>query len=228
MKRRAFTLVELLVAIGVIAILVSILLPTVNHVRVQADRSKCSANLRSILLAVAVYENDNESYLPWCNWLGPEVAGYRPRGWLYTYPHGATSTATANDATTGVLYSSLNTLQVYRCPDDPVYVGCAPTHRLTSYLFNGAVCGYGRHLPGYRQMKFSSDAILMWEADPISMPWQCGAAYPNQGLAARHNNGGSVGYSDGRVEWMLATDFATAENNLPGPLWCDPGTENGM
>src|SRR3954451_24872331 len=62
--RRAFTLVELLVVIGIIALLISILLPSLAKARRSANTIKCAANLRSIMQAVHMYASQNRDAFP--------------------------------------------------------------------------------------------------------------------------------------------------------------------
>jgi prepilin-type N-terminal cleavage/methylation domain-containing protein len=63
-RQRAFTLVELLVVIGIIAVLVAILLPALAKARESAMRTKCATQLREIVAGLTMYANDNKGYLP--------------------------------------------------------------------------------------------------------------------------------------------------------------------
>ena len=63
-RTRGFTLVELLVVIGIIALLISILLPSLNRARETANRVKCGSNMRQVGQAMLLYANENHGRFP--------------------------------------------------------------------------------------------------------------------------------------------------------------------
>src|SRR5436305_1582809 len=74
-RRRGFTLVELLVVIGIIAVLISILLPTLSKARAAANMTACKSNLQQINNATRMYANDNHDHYPESWAVG--LCGYR-------------------------------------------------------------------------------------------------------------------------------------------------------
>src|ERR1700675_1325002 len=74
--KQGFTLVELLVVIGIIALLISILLPTLNKARESANAIKCAAHLRSIGQGLAIYVSQNKGTLPRAYLYGGMVLDY--------------------------------------------------------------------------------------------------------------------------------------------------------
>src|SRR3954447_20521613 len=77
---RAFTLVELLVVIGIIAVLIGILLPVLSKARGRAETLSCMANLRSITQGCIQYTVEYKGSFPWGMAWNKNAANGRPAG----------------------------------------------------------------------------------------------------------------------------------------------------
>lgn len=89
-KTTAFTLVELLVVLGIIMLLLAIVLPSVSGTRAKAMASKCAANTRQCVQTLHLYANDNEGKFPryydpndpsglsWADYLRPYTVNLKP------------------------------------------------------------------------------------------------------------------------------------------------------
>jgi prepilin-type N-terminal cleavage/methylation domain-containing protein/prepilin-type processing-associated H-X9-DG protein len=95
--KRGFTLVELLVVIGIIALLISMLLPALNKARQQANLVACASNLRNIGQLVQEYAADNRGFLPYGYATVSQVVGGKSLG---GEPLNSTEYATGNNPAT--------------------------------------------------------------------------------------------------------------------------------
>lgn len=75
-----FSLVEMLVVIGIIAVLMSLLLPALSAARRSAQKTKCLINMREIGLVLSTYLNNNHSAMPWAVSTNSWDSPYSPRG----------------------------------------------------------------------------------------------------------------------------------------------------
>jgi prepilin-type N-terminal cleavage/methylation domain-containing protein len=86
-KQSAFTLVELLVVIGIIALLISILLPALHRARAAALNAACLSNLRQLGQGFAIYAGDNKNWWPAPASPALNPPGYGGTGTVGTYWH---------------------------------------------------------------------------------------------------------------------------------------------
>jgi len=114
MKRKAFTLVELLVVIGIIALLISILLPSLNRAREQANWLKCMSNLRQVGQAMTMYCNNNKGRFPTAG------AGTKPYDWIFweDWPVGVNPNRKLDNSMIAPYLGIPVNPEVLRCPSD--------------------------------------------------------------------------------------------------------------
>ena len=139
MKRsRAFTLVELLVVIGVIAILIAILLPAMQRAREAARAIACASNIRQVGMSVVLYASQNHGKLPY--YRHDYAGGTMQILYREGYITGGTSElrSVGNPGVTPLITRTVRMPKVLQCPGRFDYIGhsdgtfAAPGARNTS------------------------------------------------------------------------------------------------
>jgi prepilin-type N-terminal cleavage/methylation domain-containing protein len=199
--RRGFTLVELLVVIGIIAVLIAILLPVLTKARAAANRTVCLSNIRQLGTAILHYCKDNGGWFPTCAYFasGSSDVEY-PDDWL----HWQKARNIADSAIAKYLGGGGEQMKnVLRCPADS-FDGRKPAPGFSSqgpYLYS-----YGMNSSLARNTKSDAPAgrrtkITQWRAPSRKImlsekieraTWDGAWASPNA-LARRHGIGRSRG-----------------------------------
>ena len=221
-KRRGFTLIEMLAVIAIIAILAALMLPVLSSARNRAHMAVDQNNIRQILIAAIVYAGNNEDLMArpgwgvasdcWAAGANPHLA---PAGGVSDLGSflGIYNQQVTNDFPRGLLFGSLKNPRVLLCPSDRFDSRYWKRQEyLTSYDWNGAVVGYGAVPDCFRNTRFKPDAILLWEGDEFNIPfgggqWNDFGNYPDEGISARHGKGAIVGLFGGSAERIKVADW---------------------
>ena len=228
-KPSAFTLVELLVVMAIVAVLAALLLPAIGRVRDRVVRTVDINNLKQLVTATHLHATDNGDALPWMNWLSADAAD-RP-GWLYTLDAAASGPARFK-AQTGLLWPAIQNPKIYLCPrDDPGHpMFKYREQQISSYVMNGAASGYFRvRYPPLHLSAFPADAVLFWETDEQEPGFfNDGSSRPDEGVSGRHDAGAICATFGGAVHYVKFEDwYRDASSTNKCRLWCYPESPDG-
>jgi prepilin-type N-terminal cleavage/methylation domain-containing protein/prepilin-type processing-associated H-X9-DG protein len=233
----AFTLVELLVVIAVIAILAALLMPALTGAKKQAARIQCISNEKQLILAWAIYSTDNNESLV-LNGGDTSRTSTQAHLWVHGGNHGSADTLTNTSYLTGRNFAlfarSLPSEKIYKCPADSstwplwssklTYVTELRSYAMNSYL---GTAGAGAVPPvkldsAYKVYTKSSqfgtvspiNRFVFMDVNPASI---CTPAFGvDMSLqnwihypSDLHRRGGVLAFADGHVESHLWEDPRT-------------------
>ncbi len=212
----AFTLIEILVVIAIVAILTALLFPVLSSAKSRSKQVGCANNLKQVALAFQMYAADNDGRLP-----ENPPSGYSDTRWILGNMKDPNDATNESFLRQGKLFPYANDVAIYHCPADLSQAG--KLQRLRSYSMNGWM--------GSRFMETNSRAFYrtfirdnelaaakpstLWtlideHEATIDDGWFLVTMDDSKPFASapatRHRNGYGVNFADGHVEGRKLRD----------------------
>ncbi len=233
-RRRGFTLLELLAVVATIAILASLLLPVLGKAKLKAQRTNCLSNLRQLGIAWITYKDDNSDFLAETYPTNAEV-------WVQGDMTKAAEATNTSLIERGRLFHYNPSVAIYHCPSDKgVLIDGQTVPSVRSYSMN-AFMGYrdprlppiparaASFIPFFAKYNDLPRPDQMWvliDEDERSINEGSFIADPTAGIwydlpalsAQRHGFSYTIAFADGHAEVWRLTDPRS-------PNVCRRGTE---
>lgn len=141
---RGFSVVELLVVLGVLALLLAFLFPVIRRAREKSQALACKSQLHAIGAAFQMYLNESKGRYPLC----PQLPSVNPNG----YP----------TLTSALLPHTANQMKVFRCPTDETVF---PKEGISYFYYSELGLGPLSQTFFYKVFKSASAVPVLWDAD---------------------------------------------------------------
>jgi prepilin-type N-terminal cleavage/methylation domain-containing protein/prepilin-type processing-associated H-X9-DG protein len=229
-KRSGFTLIELLVVIAIIAILMAILIPTLNRAREQGKRAACLSNVKQLGLAWGLYADDNDNKIVnGCT--GVAGQGNVPAdedGWVHWagYSDSTTEADQIKAVKDGALFPYVNNERLYKCPT-------GLRGEMRTYAIGDSMNGWpsGPRVKNRMEIRRPGDRIVFVDEGWVtfaswSVPYDreswWGSVVTQPGILAadnrhkdpppvRHGDGTNFSFADGHSEYWKWKDQRTID-----------------
>lgn len=228
--RHGFTLIEVLVVVAIIALLITILLPSLTRARYQAQATVCLGNLRQLGIGVIAYANTFNEYIPPVDPaqkdVGPKDTQVGP-DWNYQVGSDDMSVYYPKYGPTLKLWECPAARNVMRNRDDlkltydqqPGYLGGESPRFGSAYEYNPwqynvvvQTTSWPEYTmstkPGFQYLRFhrakrASSMCIVHDNDNSGRNW-----YPDGNDPHGIMDGGNMLYADGHAKWVRAKDWA--------------------